>query len=92
MTAAVLPACGLRYGAGMTQRSNNGYLTETSFRRLAGDRLLAAPSDAIFDPRTGRSWGASDFDLNPELVADRRHVDAGAELLTSDGPVPIEAL
>jgi 8-oxo-dGTP pyrophosphatase MutT (NUDIX family) len=32
--------------------------------------LLAEPSEAIFDPRTGRSWGASDFDLNPELVAD----------------------
>ena len=24
----------------------------------------------MFDPRTGRSWGVSDFDLNPELLAD----------------------
>ena len=40
------------------------------FRALARRKLQAAPSDAIFDPRTGRSWGRSDFDLNPELLAD----------------------
>lgn len=32
--------------------------------------LNATPSAAIFDPRTGRSWGRSDYDLNPELMAD----------------------
>lgn len=40
------------------------------FRDRAKARLHAAPSDAIFDPRTGRSWVRSDFDLNPEMIAD----------------------
>ena len=39
-------------------------------------RLSAAPSAAIFDPRTGRSWGRSDFDLNPDLIADLARMDA----------------
>ena len=46
------------------------HLSAPDFRRLAHGRLPRAPSDAIFDPRTGRSWTRSDFDLNPELVAD----------------------
>src|SRR5690606_32861157 len=46
------------------------HLTAPSFRRLARERLHAAPSESIFDPRTGRSWGRGDFDLNPELLAD----------------------
>lgn len=45
-------------------------LTAPEFRNLARERLNAAPSEAIFDPRTGRSWARSDFDLNPELLAD----------------------
>lgn len=45
------------------------------FRALAASRLHARPSDSIFDPRTGRSWGASDFDLNPELLADLAVMD-----------------
>lgn len=45
-------------------------LTAPEFRRLARERLPTAPSEAIFDPRTGRSWGRGDFDLNPELLAD----------------------
>ncbi len=45
-------------------------LSAPEFRRLARDRLYSVPSEAIFDPRTGRSWARSDFDLNPELVAD----------------------
>ena len=40
------------------------------FRARARDRLHAEPSEAVFDPRTGKSWGRSDFDLNPELVTD----------------------
>jgi 8-oxo-dGTP pyrophosphatase MutT (NUDIX family) len=44
--------------------------TATEFRVLAAARLLPAPSDAIFDPRSGQVWGPSDFDLNPEMVAD----------------------
>jgi len=46
-----------------------------AFRRIARERLHQAPSDAIFDPRTGRSWGRSDFDLNPELLADLALMD-----------------
>lgn len=44
--------------------------TEAGFRRLAVTRLHSAPSDAVFDPRTGRTWGRGDWDLNPELLAD----------------------
>jgi 8-oxo-dGTP pyrophosphatase MutT (NUDIX family) len=40
------------------------------FRELARRKLQMAPSVAIFDPRTGHSWGRGDFDLNPELAAD----------------------
>jgi 8-oxo-dGTP pyrophosphatase MutT (NUDIX family) len=45
-------------------------LSAAKFRKHARERLHPAPSEAIFDPRTGRSWGRSDFDLNPELLAD----------------------
>jgi 8-oxo-dGTP pyrophosphatase MutT (NUDIX family) len=45
-------------------------LSEAEFRARAERGLDPAPSDAIFDPRTGRAFGPSDFDLNPELVAD----------------------
>ncbi|MGH6816370.1 MAG: CoA pyrophosphatase [Hyphomicrobiaceae bacterium] len=44
--------------------------TAAGFRARARERLHAEPSTAIFDPRTGKSWRASDFDLNPELIAD----------------------
>jgi 8-oxo-dGTP pyrophosphatase MutT (NUDIX family) len=44
--------------------------TETAFRQRAGARLHAEPSEAVFDPRTGRTWGRGDWDLNPELMAD----------------------
>ncbi|MFZ4808900.1 MAG: CoA pyrophosphatase [Hyphomicrobiaceae bacterium] len=37
--------------------------------------LHASPSDSIFDPRTGRSWGRSDFDLNPDLLEDLALMD-----------------
>src|SRR5688572_27049238 len=45
-------------------------LTEASFRALAREGLLAGPSQAIFDPRSGRAYGPSDWDLNPELKGD----------------------
>ena len=35
-----------------------------------GGGLHAEPSEAVFDPRTGRTWGRGDWDLNPELMAD----------------------
>lgn len=51
-------------------------ITESDFRERAQGGLLRRPSEAIFDPRTGRSWGASDFDLNPELIADLAVMEA----------------
>jgi 8-oxo-dGTP pyrophosphatase MutT (NUDIX family) len=44
--------------------------TEAGFRARARKGLLAEPSDAIFDPRSGRALGPSDWDLNPEFVGD----------------------
>ncbi len=43
--------------------------TEPDFRVRAA-ALYKGPSDAIFDPRTGRAWQRSDWDLNPEMLAD----------------------
>lgn len=45
-------------------------ISAAEFRALAASRLDAAPSEAVFDPRTGRAWGRGDWDLNPELLAD----------------------
>ncbi len=50
--------------------SSPSRLTADDLRRRARDRLYPAPSESVFDPRTGRSWGRSDFDLNPELLID----------------------
>jgi len=52
--------------------SNEGMspFTEAGFRQRAAAFLHAEPSDAVFDPRTGRTWGRGDWDLNPELLAD----------------------
>ena len=44
--------------------------TEAGFRARARKGLLAAPSPAIFDARSGRAVGPSDFDLNPEFRDD----------------------
>ena len=44
--------------------------TEAGFRALARRGLDAAPSQAIFDPRSGQALGPSDWDLNPELAGD----------------------
>ena len=44
--------------------------TAAEFRDLAVARLLPVPSNAIFDPRSGQVWEPSDFDLNPEMLAD----------------------
>ncbi len=46
------------------------HLTANELRQRARERFYASPSDSLFDPRTGRSWGRSDFDLNPELLVD----------------------
>jgi 8-oxo-dGTP pyrophosphatase MutT (NUDIX family) len=44
--------------------------TEAGFRSLALRGLNDAPSEAIFDPRSGQALGPSDWDLNPELKGD----------------------
>ena len=44
--------------------------------RAAG--LLAQPSEAVFDPRSGQAWGPSDWDLNPELQGRLRRDGAAA--------------
>lgn len=44
--------------------------TADGFRRLAAARLLRAPSDTLFDPRSGRARLRSDWDLDPELSGD----------------------
>ena len=44
--------------------------SEAGFRALAQPGLHAAPSPAIFDPRSGKAFGPGDWDLNPELRSD----------------------
>ena len=44
--------------------------TEAGLRERARRGLLAEPSLAIFDPRTGRAFGPSDWDLDPEFKGD----------------------
>jgi 8-oxo-dGTP pyrophosphatase MutT (NUDIX family) len=44
--------------------------SEDGFRGRARRGLLAAPSEAIFDQRSDRALGPSDWDLNPEFLAD----------------------
>ena len=43
---------------------------EAGFRARARRGLHDAPSPAIFDPRSGKAFGPSDWDLNPELRGD----------------------
>jgi 8-oxo-dGTP pyrophosphatase MutT (NUDIX family) len=54
----------------MPTESSADPFTEAGFRALARRGLLPAPSPAIFDPRTGRALGPSDWDLNPEFKDD----------------------
>lgn len=44
--------------------------TEAGFRARIAGRLWSNPSDSVFDPRSGRTWARSDWDLNPEMIAD----------------------
>jgi len=50
--------------------NTTGPFTEAGFRARARRGLLAEPSPAIFDPRTGRALGPSDWDLEPEFMGD----------------------
>lgn len=52
------------------KRAGDPRLTEAGFLSLAAQRLDREPSEAVFDPRTGKAWGRGDWDLNPELLAD----------------------
>ena len=49
--------------------------TEAGFRAGAARGLHTAPSDAVFDPRSGKAWGPSDWDLNPDLKGDLAVMD-----------------
>ncbi len=49
--------------------------TTSDFRARAARGLLPAPADRLFDPRTGRALGRSDWDLSPELTADLAAMD-----------------
>ena len=49
--------------------------TEADVRARCADRLLRAPADRLFDPRTGRALGRSDWDLDPQLSADLAAMD-----------------
>src|SRR5262245_7239432 len=44
--------------------------SESGFRALARRGLNPSPSAAIFDPRSGKALGRSDWDLDPELKSD----------------------
>jgi 8-oxo-dGTP pyrophosphatase MutT (NUDIX family) len=44
--------------------------SEAGFRARARRGLLPEPSPAIFDPRSGRALGPSDWDLDPEFMGD----------------------
>jgi 8-oxo-dGTP pyrophosphatase MutT (NUDIX family) len=61
---------GAYQGMSGNERAQDPRFTETGFRALAAARLDRTPSEAIFDPRTGRAWGRGDWDLNPEMLAD----------------------
>jgi 8-oxo-dGTP pyrophosphatase MutT (NUDIX family) len=59
----------------MSHPSPAADLTLDAFLARARSGLYPAPSDAVFDPNTGKAWGRSDFDLNPELIADLAVMD-----------------
>lgn len=44
--------------------------SEAHFRALVSGRLEPAPTAAVFDPRSGKTWASSDWSLNPEMVDD----------------------
>ena len=45
-----------------------GHLSAEAFRARAVEQLHPAPVETIFDPKSGRACGRSDFDLNPDMV------------------------
>jgi 8-oxo-dGTP pyrophosphatase MutT (NUDIX family) len=44
--------------------------SEADFRARASSGLLAQPTETLFDPRSGKALGRSDWDLDPTLSAD----------------------
>ncbi|MGE3916840.1 MAG: CoA pyrophosphatase [Hyphomicrobiaceae bacterium] len=71
-TVRLAEATSERERQGMDGRSDavDERFTIGGFRALASARLDRTPSEAVFDPRTGKAWGRGDWDLNPELLAD----------------------
>ncbi|MEO0671494.1 MAG: CoA pyrophosphatase [Pseudomonadota bacterium] len=55
-------------GRGDKHRANLGDLDADQFRTRARVHLHTAPVDTVFDAKSGRAWGRSDFDLNPDMV------------------------
>jgi 8-oxo-dGTP pyrophosphatase MutT (NUDIX family) len=53
-----------------TDSADSSPFTVAGFRRRAATRLLPAPGDTLFDPRSGRARLRSDWDLDPELAGD----------------------
>lgn len=45
-------------------------ISAEDFRAMARERLHQEPTDALFDPRSGKAIGRSDWDLDPTLSAD----------------------
>jgi hypothetical protein len=45
-------------------------LTSANVRALMAPRLLSQPADTIFDPRSGKARGRSDWELDAGLAAD----------------------
>jgi 8-oxo-dGTP pyrophosphatase MutT (NUDIX family) len=56
----------------MSPKSSSNTISPAAveFCAIARRKLHAAPSEAIFDARTGATWARGDFDLNPELRAE----------------------
>jgi len=50
--------------------TSTSLFTERDLRARAAACLSQSPTDGVFDPRSGRTWVKSDWDLNPELIAD----------------------
>jgi 8-oxo-dGTP pyrophosphatase MutT (NUDIX family) len=53
-----------------------GPFNREHFRAFARQRLLPQPADTLFDPRSARAIGRSDWDLDPELAADLAVMEA----------------
>lgn len=60
----------------MTNILDPSVYSPTAFPPFARTRLLTQPADTLFDPRSGRALGRSDWDLDPQLAADLAVMEA----------------